>query len=287
MFLNSNIINKYEQLKNRLINVIDQINSGLTEMASKSLVSIIDELKVLTSNINITNEELDELFVFKSYISFLLEYNLTWKMIRENRFSKSWNHLQNSMDYLRAVKKFSKTTDNSKFIPFFEDQLINLESLYPYKVFFSIGCITEKCTCSICGENIDSLECPHIKGELYGGVMACAIIEKSEINHVAMVKNPKDKRCVVQYDDQSEQFKLIRYLSNLLDSKKITPLGFGKLKYSSKILPNPDYKKIGRNQKCFCGSNKKFKNCCIESLTIECKHVDIVSDPKTAESIMT
>lgn len=24
------------------------------------------------------------------------------------------------------------------------------------------------------------------------------------------------------------------------------------------------FEKIGRNEKCFCGSNKKFKNCCLE-----------------------
>ncbi|MCZ6803134.1 MAG: SEC-C metal-binding domain-containing protein [Proteobacteria bacterium] len=102
----------------------------------------------------------------------------------------------------------------------------------------------------------------------------------SQLDHIAMVKQPQDKRCVAIYENDGEQFKLIRYLSVLLTDNKLKPLDFGELKFSKRQIKNPDYRKLRRNDQCFCGSGKKFKKCCISNEYIEGDHVDIVATPR-------
>lgn len=226
---------------------------------------------------------LNDIFVINRYIDLLLNYGSLWEKITANQFSSSWDSLQNCLDLLRLIKIFSKIN-----VEFFENQLLKLERLYPYNIFFSIGATVEYFECSICGLDIDSQECIHMRGNLYGGVMANGIARNiTELNHVAMVTNPEDKRCVVKYEDSGEQFKLLRFLSSLITSGKLRVSDFGSLLFSKKMRLNPEFIPLGRNAPCFCGSGKKFKKCCISKKYVEGDHVDIVAEPKCIEDAIT
>lgn len=221
----------------------------------------------------------NDLWVIERYVDFLAKYGHLWKSILDRRFSESWHLLQDALDHLRSIKKFSNID-----IEFFEDQLLELERTYPYNVFFSIGATVEFFECSICGKDIDSQECLHVRGNLYGGVMAYAIAKNiTQLDHISMVSHPADKRCVVSYEDDGEQFKLVRYVSSLMSSKRCRISDFGRLQFSKRLRPNPDYRKLPRNDHCFCGSGKKFKHCCIGKERIEGDHVDIVAEPRCIE----
>lgn len=223
------------------------------------------------------DEVINEVYVIHRLVDFLSAYSSAWRNICEAKFANSWSGLQSSMDHLRSVKKFTKVNSTGA-IGYFEDQLVELEKLYPYNVFFSIGVSVDCFECSICGKDIDSLECEHVKGELYRGKMAHGIAKNvGSVDHVAMVKHPEDKRCVVKYDDDGPQFNVVRYVSDLLKSKQMRPLSFHHLEFSKKMDKNPDYQKLSRNEKCFCGSDKKFKNCCIDKHIVEFDHVQIIS----------
>jgi len=222
---------------------------------------------------------LNDFYVLYRYTDFLIAYSDLWEKLLRHEFSNSWNSLQSALDLLRLIKRFSKVN-----IEFFESQLIELEKTYPYNVFFSVGATVEKFECSICALDIDSEDCPHIRGELYGGKMACAIARDIiDMNHVSMVSNPEDKRCVVKYEDNGEQFKLVRYLADFISQGNFNISDFGELKFSKKKQLNPEYKKLGRNDCCYCGSGKKFKKCCIPKEYIDNDHIDIVFSPKSIE----
>lgn len=245
---------------------------------------LIQNLRALAgSAMNNASAEIDDyrndLWVIERYIDLLAKYGHLWKSILDQRFSESWCLLQDSLDLLRSIKRFSQID-----IHFFEDQLIELERTYPYNVFFSIGATVESFECSICGQDMDSQECPHIRGKLYSGVMAYATAKNiMQLDHVSMVAHPEDKRCVVSYEDTGEQFTLIRYVSSLVSSKRCRISDFGRLQFSKQLRPNPDYRKLPRNELCFCGSGRKFKHCCIGKDCIEGDHVDIVAEPKCIE----
>ena len=189
---------------------------------------------------------LNELYVMNRFIYMLAAYAEMWSKIHKMEFSSSWRSLQDALGLLRQIKRLSDCRKSHE-IDYFENQLLELEKLYPYNVFLSMGAIVDWFKCSICSKDIDSFDCPHVKGELYQGQMAYAIAHKiTELNHVSMVMHPEDKRCVVQYDDKGAQFKGIRFLSDLIRSHDMQLLHFGKLEFSKKIVKNPDFKKGGR-----------------------------------------
>lgn len=240
--------------------------------------------KKIHEDINCSEEQyLNDMFALTRYLDLFSEYGKLWEEIFCQHFSNSWSSLQSALDLLRLIKKFSAVN-----IQFFENQLIELEQTYPYNVFFSIGASVEFFECSICGKNIDSVECLHMRGHLYNGKMASAIARNlTELDHISMVKHPQDKRCVVSYDDAGEQFKLVRFISSLINSKKLKISSFGRLEFSKRDIPNPDYVEQGRNDYCSCGSGKKFKKCCINKTHIQGDHVDIVGMPTCIEHIIT
>lgn len=232
-----------------------------------------------TANENGPDELLNDLYVLNGYLDFFARYGLLWKHLACQQFSKSWDTLQGTLDALRFIRKFS-AIDISEF----EDQLLELEKSYPYNVFFSIGAAVESFECSICGQDMDSFDCPHRKGHLYRGRMAYGIARNiTNFDHVAMVDKPEDKRCVVKYEDTGEQFSLVRFIAQLLLSRKMKVSEFGKLEFSKRSIPNPEYRKVGRNAPCYCGSGKKFKTCCISKAHTEGDHVDVVPHPIVIE----
>ena len=219
---------------------------------------------------------LNDCYFFKTILCILTEYASYWEHINQNAYSKSWDILQNTQDYLRIINKFTKA-NSAKFFGFFENQLTYLEKIYPYNLFSSIEAVYGKVECSICGKNMDSFECPHIRGELYYGKVAIGIVK--EIKHlcaVALVPDPCDKRCVIKYPESSPAFGTVRYLSMLVTEKKLNPLRFSHVEFSKIVIPKHKINNTGRNELCPCGSGKKYKRCCLGKELIQKDHVDII-----------
>ncbi|MEK6337657.1 MAG: SEC-C metal-binding domain-containing protein [Acidobacteriota bacterium] len=223
---------------------------------------------------------LNDLYVLDRYVDFLKAYGLLWKSILEQQFGDSWSVLQDCLSFLRVIKKFSNID-----VTFFEDQLIELEQTYPYNIFFSIGAVVDRFECSLCGRDIISDECPHMPGELYNGKMASAVAQDVvKLDHGSLVTSPADKRCVVRYEDTGEQFSVIRQLSRLITSNQCAISDCWRVHFSKETIPNSEYTKIGRNEKCFCGSGKKFKKCCISKQYVDSEHVNIVHESRSFEA---
>jgi len=220
---------------------------------------------------------LNDIFLLKEILFFHNSLISLWEDIFQEKYSSSWNHLQTCFDRLRNINKFSLNNQKTKELDFFEKQLLIIEKLYPYNVFMSMGIETSLFKCSICGKNIDSFECEHDIGELYYGEMAFDIAKDiTNINHVSMVENPMDKRCVVQYPDDGHQFKGLQFLNKQLISNQLTPITIYDADETPRKTLNDNYIKLKRNEKCFCGSDKKFKNCCINKEYIEEKHIELI-----------
>ena len=229
---------------------------------------------------------LDELYILNRLADMLAAYSSVWSRVFKSEFSSSWDSLQDALDLVSKIKRLSGCVQDH-LLDYFENQLVELEKLYPYNVFFSVGIVVDRFKCSICSKDIDSFDCPHTAGELYGGQMAHGIAQNiTKLDHVAMVKHPEDRRCVAKYDDDGPQFKPIRFLSDLIKSRKVELRHFGKLEFSKKTIENPDFRRMGRNERCFCGSGKKFKKCCIDKALLETDHIDIVARPVNMNEVL-
>lgn len=256
---------------------LNSLNKLDYKTCDELIASISTEI-VTTKNNCLTgpDEPLNELYVIAKIPELFSSYCRYWEAISEGNFSKSWNILQDCLSFVRSLRRYSPAQIQG-LLNFFGHQLPELEKLYPYNVFFSIGATAESIECSICGKDIDSFECEHISGNIYRGVMAYGIVTGfGEINHVSIVSNPADKRCTVKYEDDGKQFDVLRYFSNLLVNKKMLPLEFYEAVVSEKKVKNDAYQKLGRNNPCYCGSGIKFKSCCIAKEFEKGHHIDIV-----------
>lgn len=287
MFITSEVEFLYRKSKPSIKKLLYFLNHLSFQECREQIDQLKNDLTIAKKEYKSSHEEvLNEFYVLSRFVDMLSSYCDLWMKIIKMEFSSSWNSLQDALDQLRQVKKFS-SRDTNQDISFFENQLLELEKLYPYNVFCSVGITVEWFACSICGKDIDTFDCPHTKGELYQGQMAYGIAHNIiETDHVAMVKHPADKRCVVVYDDNGKQFKLIRFLSELITTNKLQPFDFGELQFSKKKVKNHEFQKKERNSPCYCGSGKKFKKCCISKEYVDGDHVDIVAKPTNIEEII-
>lgn len=220
----------------------------------------------------------DDLYVLDRCVDFLMTYAHVWRLIGQSDFTTSWVVLQDALDLLRLIKRFSAID-----ISYFENQLTELERAYPYNVFCSIGAVVAQFECSLCGKDMDSLACPHRRGHLYRGKMAQAVAKGMvELDHVSLVEQPQDKRCVVSYENTAPQFSIVRMIGQLVTSGRMQVSRFERLAFSKRKLPNPEYISMGRNERCYCGSGAKFKRCCDEKSYVEREHVTIIAAPSPA-----
>ena len=236
------------------------------------------------NNAKSENEDvLNEFYVLDAFGDIFKHYVQYWKQIIEQEFANSWITLQDALDCLRLIKKFSNPTKYYVY-NFFENQFIELEKIYPYRVFASVGMVVGHFECSICGKDIDSRECPHVQGDLYMGKMACGIARDiKEIDHISLVSNPEDKRCVLTLQDDSTTFNILRYLLALIQKNEICPLTFYKADFTKEEIP---VIKQGRNEPCQCGSGMKFKKCCMDKTSRENNNVCLKYDNSFSDTIM-
>lgn len=230
----------------------------------------INEYKTSTTEDSAKNN----CFIYYVFFELLKSLASYWKCVEAEKYYDSWCKLQDAFDCLRQLKRFYKEENTS--LQFITRQLLSVEKVYPYKYFSSCGFIVRQFECSLCSQNIDSDNCPHVKCQLYSGEMAIAIARNiKSIDHLAIVTNPKNKRLVLAPDDSRQEFNLLRLLILEFNAKKYCPLSFAQVHLIEKIRINPDHQRAPRNSPCYCGSGKKYKKCCIKSEQIPHLHMDI------------
>lgn len=217
--------------------------------------------------ISINNEQLaNAQIVYKNYFRLFCHLASFFDLLDKRKYKLSWDALQDCMDDVKFVGKYL-ALDARKELPTIYKLLEAYEDLYPFKVFASSEYIISKSHCSICGRSMQSLACPHIKGDLYYGDIAAEVIDEiKEIQAVCLVNHPEDKRCVFELsnDQRSDEEKFYKLHQFLL-------LGLPHLQMFSietvmEIREDKHVIKAGRNAPCSCGSGLKFKKCCEKNL---------------------
>lgn len=248
------------------------------DMASHCIAMCLDKLNKEKECGQFAYDEtrLNQHYLVSRYLSMLRDYSLFWSKILVHDFAGSWNNLQDTLDGLRVLKKFG-IYRQLPFVDLIECQTVSLEKIYPYGLFASIEAIIGDVRCSVCGKNMDSLECPHIRGELYAGQMAYGIVGKIEsLNAIALVEHPADKRCIMQIENTNMSFTAIAYLSDQMNLHKISPWQITGIRESTRKRKIDEFKIVGRNDRCPCGSGKKFKRCCMKVGYVETPHLEIL-----------
>lgn len=238
--------------------------------AAEEIQAVITSYKTSSTEEQIKNN----CFIYARFFDLLKSLASYWRSLESEKYHDSWCRLQDALDCLRQLKKFH--SEQNVTLWYLTRQLLSIEKAYPYKLFTSCGFIFERFECSICAQDIDGDLCPHIKGNLYSGEMAIATAKKiKNLDHVSLVKKPKNKRLVVGHDDSSQHFNLFRMLIEQFDTNNCSPLKLAQVQLIETIRIDPDHKRAPRNSTCYCGSGKKYKSCCIKSERIPHVHMNI------------
>ena len=141
-------------------------------------------------------------------------------------------------------------------INFISNIIPEYQKLFPYRLFSSRESIIKSEECSICGEKISLRHsCGHIPGKVYMGKLCLRIVTDLEFKAIAIVKDPFDKYALLKVQGMEYNYKALEELLKRVTSP------FDKFHVNIEKRIRPEYKKIGRNAPCPCGSGKKYKKC--------------------------
>lgn len=198
-------------------------------------------------------------------------YLSLFRQLKEKQFEKSWATLEHvNIEIVFLKDNFDYSSPNYG-IPFIEKKLIDLEKMYPYEHFFSREAIIKKEKCSICGQVVSIRHnCGHRVGKLYMGELCSRIVIDAEMVGLALVTNPFDKYGFVRLQGKEYNYAELELLSERINS----PFDQWHLEIENQI--RPEFKHIGRNAPCPCGSGIKYKKCCRGTKKEQMEHHCIV-----------
>jgi len=120
------------------------------------------------------------------------------------------------LEFLLPHLNYNEDKEDKYFLSLISHQVEKLEILFPFKFFMSMGMTISERTCNICGKTIKSPrnECEHISGEIYYGNMCIKHPSNyREVHHVAMLPNPRDKKCIIfATEGRHYSYRELRYL---------------------------------------------------------------------------
>ncbi|AEJ40312.1 SecC motif-containing protein [Sulfobacillus acidophilus TPY] len=202
------------------------------------------------------NAQANACWIANQYIETWRNYARCWQNLIEDSSDEVWASLQSGRVRIDNLDRLTGANDSR--IGWLQKQLRYLDAAFGYNVFMSPEYEVIVAKCSICNQDVRSLDCTHIKGHLYAGEMAYTIIEECSVKSVSLVGNPANRMAVAKIANVAYQYPVLKRIrqelcSPLQSLKVLTPakLVFG-------VSGNP-----GRNSPCPCGSLKKLKYCCL------------------------
>lgn len=114
-----------------------------------------------------------------------------WLALRTEDPDRAWTCLIDMQDYLAIADRAHSTTTVTDFMVRAAGHEV---TLFPPVMFLSPEFRYRSGRCSVCGDQFD--QCPHEEDGIYMGRL-CRELDRRDVSleHVAIVKAPRDKRC--------------------------------------------------------------------------------------------
>ena len=117
-----------------------------------------------------------------------------WILLKQEQPDEAWDQLILAQDCALAA---ARAHAGFGHLSMQNEKLEAIERLvFPPQVFISSGLVNGSQECSICGSEYG--ECEHLVGRPYMGRFCHIIARQLSADHVALVKEPADKRCRVR-----------------------------------------------------------------------------------------
>lgn len=275
-FLDYKDIPEVKEICDKLASLKNRIQMENTDDPEIEYESVKDTFEIIKTHALTHHDSTlaDAQRVFRDYFHLFCNLAKFKQCLMNKSYRQSWDALQDCMNNAIFVGRFTPIAhrlDTPDIIGLLEDY----ECLYPYSFFFSSEFVISKSHCSICGKSMQSLECPHRRNQLYCGEVAVEVVDEiKEFQAVCLVKNPENKKCVIEkIDGEPLSFNL---LEEFLDMNLPWLQRFSITTTIERRI-NPDIIMTDRNSPCTCGSGIKFKKCCGKDLYYD--HIHCVVTP--------
>lgn len=152
---------------------------------------------------------------------------------------------------------FDIEQDNDRYHLVFIGRMIKeYQKLFPYHHFLSRENIIKAEKCTICGQPISLRHpCGHKVGKLYMGELCLREVTDMEFKAFSIVTDPFDKYTFVKLEGQEYNYGMLEQLMPEINSP------YDEFHIETTKVKKPEFKTIGRNAQCPCGSGKKYKRC--------------------------
>lgn len=238
---------------------------------------VMDELVRLKAQAVADKDEINANYIWCLIQVYKIQstYLSAFKKLKVGKYEDAWNALDRTDIEISFLEPhFEKYFGSPVGMKFYIGPILNsvkqFQKLFPYRLFTSRENIIKEEKCSICGKKISLRHgCNHKIGQLYMGEMCYHKVTDFEFLGVSIVSDPFDKYSMIKMVGYEYNYAPLEKLMKVL-TDPFTLWNVDELK-----IKNPDYKNIGRNGLCPCGSGKKFKRCCLGTDKIYTTHYRI------------
>jgi len=194
----------FEQIAHKFLNFIDSCGRLNYYTRSKRLQGekikecdeFIQEIKIYKAQAvkKCIEADANEFFLMQCVVNALRSSLSMWINLKNESYQKSWSCLIDAQDYVCVglkVRKYEGLLNIQKHLKSIE------RAVFPGWVKYnSLGFVETVGNCSICGKKF--IECDHIENQIYLGSLCQRVDRKIiELNHSALVENPRDRRCTI------------------------------------------------------------------------------------------
>jgi len=240
---------------------------------------------------NDKQEEAKQIWIYQTIIEIHKLYLNAFNLLRNKKYYEGWCQLERVEITISSLKKHFQYDKEEYSLWHIEKTVRNLQVIFPYRLFASSEILKKKKKCSICGKEISIRNsCGHIVGEIYNGEMCHRIVTEAEVLGISLVENPGNKYSVMFLKDEQTDEQIDQYNYDTVDYlfKHISePYENWDLEVSQRTIKKEDYGNVGRNEKCPCGSGKKFKKCCGLNIGKKYPHYEFVVRNPSSKTMFT
>ncbi|MEJ2248655.1 MAG: SEC-C domain-containing protein [Candidatus Lokiarchaeota archaeon] len=197
-------------------------------------------------------------------------YINAFKCMKKKMFYEGWCFLElveKHLEYLSEHFNIDKQEDPF-YLFFISKKVKKFQEIYPNYWFHSTAINVKTSRCNICGETITPRNhCGHQLREIYNGLRCVRIPLNYDFDHDAITKHPYWKyRVIFDKDEETGEmvdnydYSLINYLIEILPS----PYDEWDYRPENRSIPHSEFKNFKQDDNCPCGSQKKYKDCCLE-----------------------
>ena len=176
----------------------------------------------------------------------LKNYEDAWCMF--DRVDIGLSNLENNFDTSQGNDRYH--------LLFIARMIKEYQKLFPYCHFLSRECIIKAEECTICGKPVSLRKpCGHKVGKLHMGELCLRKVTDIELKALCVVTDPFDKYTFLQIPDHEYNYGMLEELMREIDDP------YDEFSIETIKVIKPEFKSVGRNELCPCGSGKKYKKC--------------------------